>query len=191
MRVRHAAPARDAGVTLAGRRPSNVSVIVRPPISSSYWAATGLLAGEYPGSWDAKHAARRLRSFANQDVTLFVDLTHPADGLEPYEQLLEAPALRIAHPIVDMGTTTVPHMSRILDDIDAALEEDRTVYVHCWGGRGRTGTVVGCWLVRHGLDEGDAIRQITRLRRDVADAASRSPETSAQCAMVNGWKRGR
>ena len=81
-------------------------------------------------------------------------------------------------------------MSRILDDIDAALEEDRTVYVHCWGGRGRTGTVVGCWLVRHGLDEGDPLKRIVRLRRDLGRRIRPRPETSAQCAMVTGWKRG-
>ena len=57
-------------------------------------------------------------------------------------------------------------MSRILDDVDAALADGRTVYVHCWGGIGRTGTVVGCWLMRHGLDEGDPIRRIATLRRD-------------------------
>lgn len=32
-----------------------------------------------------------------------------------------------------------------------ALAAGQTVYVHCYGGIGRTGTVVGCWLVRHGL----------------------------------------
>jgi hypothetical protein len=169
--------------------PSNVFG-VGPPIRASYWAAEGLLAGEYPGAWDAEEAARRLRAFADQNVTLFVDLTHPADGLEPYERLLVAPATRVSHPIVDMGTTTIPHMSRILDDIDTALAEERTVYVHCWGGRGRTGTVVGCWLVRHGRDEGDAIRRIARLRRDIDDARLSSPETPAQRAMVDGWKRG-
>jgi protein-tyrosine phosphatase len=109
----------------------------------------------------------------------------------PYEHLLPDGARRIAHPIVDLGTTTVVHMTRILDDVDAALEDDRSVYVHCWGGIGRTGTVVGCWLVRHGLDDGDPLRTITRLRRGVPDAWAASPQTAAQRAMVTGWKRGR
>ncbi len=39
--------------------------------------------------------------------------------------------------------------------------------MHCWGGVGRTGTVVGCWLVRHGLDDGDAIARIATLRREL------------------------
>ena len=90
-----------------------------------------------------------------------------------------------------MGTTTIPHMSRILDDVDDALADGRRVYVHCWGGIGRTGTVVGCWLMRHGLDEGDPIRRIATLRREVEDAWMPSPQTSAQCAMVTEWKRGR
>lgn len=164
---------------------------MRVPIRSSYWAADGLLAGEYPGAWDETDAARRLRSFAHQQVTVFVDLTHPADGLEPYDGLLAAPARRLGHPIVDLGTTTIPHMTRILDDIDAALADGLTVYVHCWGGIGRTGTVVGCWLMRHGLDGGDPIRRLADLRRGADDAWMPSPQTSAQRAMVTGWKRGR
>ena len=164
--------------------------MVSLPIRSSYWAADGLLAGEYPGALDRADAARRLRAFADRGVTVFVDLTHPADGLEPYEGLLAPPARRLGHAIMDMGTTTIPHMERILDDIDAALSNGSGVYVHCWGGIGRTGTVVGCWLMRHGLDEGDPIRRIAELRRDVGDAWMPSPQTSAQCAMVTGWKRG-
>jgi hypothetical protein len=164
---------------------------VSVPIRSSYWAAEGLLAGEYPGGLDRADAARRLSSFADHGVTVFVDLTHPADGLEPYERLLAAPARRLGHAIVDMGTTTIPHMARILDDIDAALADDRGVYIHCWGGIGRTGTVVGCWLMRHGLDGGDPIRRIGELRRDVEEAWTPSPQTAGQRAMVTGWKRGR
>ena len=140
------------------------------PIRDSYRVADGLLAGEYPGSADPDQAARRLRAFAEHGVTLFVDLTHPGDPLEPYDALLDGGARRASHPIVDLGTTTVPHMTRILDEVDSAIEDGGMVYVHCWGGIGRTGTVVGCWLVRHGLDAGDPIRRIAELRRDVSDA---------------------
>jgi protein-tyrosine phosphatase len=82
-------------------------------------------------------------------------------------------------------------MVRILDDVDEAIARGQTAYVHCWGGIGRTGTVVGCWLMRHGLAGGDPIARIAELRRDVSDARVPSPQTSAQRAMVRAWKRGR
>ncbi len=81
-------------------------------------------------------------------------------------------------------------MTRILDDVDAALAEGGTVYVHCLGGVGRTGMVVGCWLVRHRLDEGDAVPTISRLRRGLPDAWAASPQTPAQRAIVSTWKPG-
>ena len=161
------------------------------PITDSYRVTDRFLAGEYPGASDPVIAARRLATFCEHGVTLYVDLTHPADCLEPYDRLIAPPAARIAHPIVDLGTTTIPHMTRILDDVDAALDAGGSVYVHCWGGIGRTGTVVGCWLMRHGLDDGDAIARIAHLRRDVSDAFVASPQTAAQRAMVTAWKRGR
>ena len=47
-------------------------------------------------------------------------------------------------------------VATILDAIDVALAQGRTVDVHCWGRIGRTGAAVGCWLVRHGLT-GDGV----------------------------------
>jgi hypothetical protein len=163
---------------------------VSRPVLDSYVVADRLLAGEYPGASDPEVAARRLRAFAEHGVGVFVDLTHPADGLAAYEHLLGREARRVSHPIFDFGTTTVPHLTRILDDIDAALAEGASVYVHCWGGIGRTGMVVGCWLVRHGLDDGDPLRTIARLRRGTPDAWATSPQTSDQRAIVTAWKPG-
>ena len=73
------------------------------PILDSYVVTERLLAGEYPGAADPENAERRMRAFAEHGVVTFVDLTHPADALWPYEYLLPAGARRIAHPIVDLG----------------------------------------------------------------------------------------
>ncbi len=159
------------------------------PIRDSYNVADGVVAGEYPGATDPDEAARRIAQFEAHRITTFVDLTHPADLLEPYEPLLRE-GRRLAHAITDMGTTTIPHMMRILDDIDSARSAGERVYIHCWAGLGRTGTVVGCWLVRHELDQGDAIRTIEELRRLVLDSFMPSPQTTAQRAMVTSWKPG-
>jgi protein-tyrosine phosphatase len=82
-------------------------------------------------------------------------------------------------------------MARILDEVDAARGASAGVYVHCWGGLGRTGTVVGCWLVRHGLDGGDPLRRLAELRRDLPSARVASPQTEEQRELVRAWKPGR
>ena len=152
------------------------------PTPAHYAVSDGLLAGAYPGSPEAVGALER------EGVTLFVDLTHPSDPLDDYGHLLHG-SRRIAHPIPDMGTPTVGYVMRILDDIDAARAHGGTAYVHCWGGVGRTGTVIGCWLMRHGLDGRDPIARIAVLRAAVAGERP-SPETPGQVELVRGWRRG-
>ena len=148
-----------------------------------YRVADGLLAGAYPG------APGSVEALEGAGVTLFVDLTHPSDPLEHYEHRLHS-ARRLGHPIPDMGTPTAGNVIGILDDIDAARSLGGTAYVHCWGGVGRTGTVVGCWLVRHGVEGDDPIATIAELRASIAGERP-SPETPAQVALVRGWRHGR
>jgi len=148
-----------------------------------YTVSDGLLAGAYPGTRAAVEALEQ------DGVTLFVDLTHPSDPLDGYERHL-VQARRVAEPIPDMGTPTEGQVIRILDAVDEARAGGGTVYVHCWGGVGRTGTAVGCWLVRHGLDRGDAIATIAALRADLPGARP-SPETAGQVSLIRSWRRGR
>lgn len=149
-----------------------------------------LLAGEYPGALEDWDARRRIASFEEHGVSLFVDLTHPADGLAPYGDHLVR-ARRLHAPIPDMGVTTIARYVEILDAIDEEVATGGVPYVHCWGGIGRTGTVVGCWLVRHGLDRGDPLARIAELRRLVLDSFMPSPQTTAQRDVVLGWRAGR
>jgi predicted protein tyrosine phosphatase len=169
------------------------------PIADSYWVLPGrLLAGEYPGAWSEEQARQKLGYLLDAGVTYFINLTEAGEyGLKPYSPLLpELEALRgmdVEHhrrPIRDMDTPTAGEMDSILDAIDKALASGKTVYVHCYGGIGRTGTVVGCYLARHGTPGEKALEQIARWREGTPDGWRASPETGEQRQMVLDWPVG-
>jgi protein-tyrosine phosphatase len=152
-----------------------------PVIPGAYWAVEGkLLAGPYPGTWDREKTQERLARLLEAGITFFVDLTQPGER-ESYEPLLPEGAHYQRRSIRDMYVPAVEGMRDILDTIDAALSGGHVVYVHCWGGIGRTGTVVGCYFVRHGLSGDAALQKLERLR-------SGSPETVEQRLMVYNWR---
>jgi hypothetical protein len=159
------------------------------PVSGTYWVDPGrLLAGPHP-AWDGTGtAAACIAKLEAAGVGLFVDLTMPGER-EPYTPLLRH-ARHERRGIADRGTATHEAYRGILDLVDAAHRDGERVYVHCLAGIGRTGTVVGCWLRRHGLDDGDALARIAHLRRSVPDAWQRSPETDAQRLVVTQWGDG-
>jgi protein-tyrosine phosphatase len=157
------------------------------PLPESYWVVPGrFLAGRCPGLHSDDEGARaELDTLRRTGIGLIVDLTEGTEwGLPGYARLLAPPAERQWHPIRDFGTTTVDGMRAILDAIDGAIDRGGNVYVHCYAGIGRTGTVVGCYLVRHGMDADEAM-----------DAASswrgiRSPQSVEQEEFVRAWRAG-
>ena len=156
-----------------------------------------LWAGEYPGHVVPSEARARVQTLLDHGVSFFVDLTEEGELFE-YDHLLAdlTPAghprpIHRRHPIRDVSTPKAGYeMEVILDTIDDALADGHQVYVHCWGGIGRTGTTVGCWLVRQGHDGPSALAEVARLFGATlkGQAGRRSPETSAQCDWVKAWR---
>jgi hypothetical protein len=160
------------------------------PIPDSYWVVPGrLLAGEYPGAASDDEAKAKLELFREAGVDGFIDLTEAEEyALRPYAGL--AAELGMTHarfPVPDFGCPTADEMREILDTIDGELARGKTLYVHCYGGIGRTGTVVGCHLVRHGSSLAQALESIAAWRKGTPDSFRESPETPQQKAFIRAW----
>lgn len=168
------------------------------PIAESYWVKPGqLLAGEYPGQYDEELTRKRADALLEAGIDTFIDLTKPNETF-PYANILfeqaRAYKVTVTHdrfPIGDFGLPTPRLMNAILDKIEESLAAGRKIYLHCWGGIGRTGTTVGCYLVRQGSTAEEALDQLSAWWRDVPKSRyhPHSPETREQVAFVRYWAK--
>lgn len=169
----------------------------KKPIPGSYWVLPGqFLAGEYPALTDDESATnQRLAAFVRDGFSAFIDLTCEGER-RPYEPILKGkgedlqPTLshrRFSFP--DFGVPSRTRMAITLDAIDAALAEGRKVYLHCVGGIGRTGTTVGCWLIRHGMEPERALQHLGELYSTSAQSQfmPQSPESRQQVQFILNW----
>jgi Swiss Army Knife protein, DSP-PTPase phosphatase domain len=177
---------------------------LKVPFNRSYWVVPSkLLAGGYPGSNDPIEEERNLAGLIQAGVRHVISLLepqeygHPDAPFAPYVDPMESIAKRMGVTVTfdqlsirDFSIPTERRMVRILNQIDMCLKYNKPVYVHCWGGKGRTGTVVGCYLVRHGFAAGkDVMVMIKALRENTEDFSDPSPETGDQIKMVINWRK--
>lgn len=174
-----------------------------PPFERAYWAVPGtLLAGPYPMGKGEPDPAQKIRSLLDAGVRTFVNLMeedevdHAGEPFTPYAPLVQQEAalrgLAVAchrFPVVDVDVPSPALMARIQETLDESLASGQPVYVHCWGGRGRTGTVIGVYYLRRGFaDPGDFVEAIAARRGKAA--TGQSPETAAQRKFVRDYEAG-
>lgn len=168
------------------------------PHKNCYWVEENrFLAGEYPGHISTFFMRQRLKRYLDAGINFFIDLTEPKE-LQPYEQILQEVAAAkniivtyIRMPIKDMSIPTVEFMNEIISVITKALENNKKIYVHCWGGIGRTGTVVGSYLKSKGMTGDEALEQIKQWWKTVAKSVyhPKSPQSARQIDFIKSYIR--
>ncbi len=172
--------------------------MIDKPIPESYWVVPGrFLAGAYPGlRYLELDASQRLTDFLNAGFDTFIDLTNENERPPYFSMLREAAGgdgREVRHRRFSFPDFHVPPretMAATLDAIDTAIAEERKVYLHCVGGIGRTGTTVGCYLVRHGMKPAEALRHLGELYQSAAQSLiyPHSPESEEQIKFIMNWQ---
>ncbi|WP_442683760.1 phosphatase domain-containing putative toxin [Stenotrophomonas sp. JC08] len=121
-----------------------------------HWLIPGKLAGHpMPGAMlPIEHDLGLLRDVG---ITLLINLTE-----KPMTQaMIPARGLRTVHMSVKDGNAPpLMWMKMLLTQIERFMRQGEVVGVHCLAGLGRTGTVLGAWLVREGLTADEALRRL-------------------------------
>lgn len=90
-------------------------------------------------------------------------------------------------PIVDLGIAEEQQLIDLLNDVTERLKLGEKMYVHCWGGRGRAGTIGAALLAKlYGVDADEALERVQRAF-DTRSEQRQSPETSQQHTFVRDF----
>lgn len=91
-----------------------------------------------------------VKLLVEQNITAVVSLVSEeeliARGLTNFFEVFEANGIEVYHsPITDFGLPRVTQMDSIIEYMQSQLEANQNVLVHCMGGYGRSGTVMGSY----------------------------------------------
>lgn len=95
-----------------------------------------------------------------QGIGAIVSVTEqPLDG-----GLVRGTGLRYLHLAVpDYEAPTIRQIEEFIEFMEA-VDSDGAVVVHCYAGQGRTGSLLACALVHHGMSAEEAIRTVRAKR---------------------------
>ena len=121
--------------------------VSRPLYQSYYLYDRNIFSGEYPGDKNSEMAQTKINRMVHFGVRHFIDLTEEGE-LRPYSHLLPKGTTYTRFPIPNCGVPkSIDDVYRLIVRIkELSKRDDGYVYIHCWGGVGRTGTIVACYL---------------------------------------------
>jgi hypothetical protein len=186
------------------------------PTPWSNWVIPGqILAGAYPASMDDVETDRIIRLLLEMGTNTFVCLQaevninvpdhawRSGQGLRPYikdAQRILSKAHEVGDPkitqrkidflhlsIIDGNVTSDSAMNKLAEDCCDRVLRGEKMYIHCWGGHGRTGTLVAIMLARlYNVSYTMALKFCQAFHDSrVYPQGVRSPQTAVQRAQVS------
>jgi ADP-ribosyl-[dinitrogen reductase] hydrolase len=169
-------------------RPDGIETTSIP--RNCYQVAPLVWAGAYIGLPSKDNALSQITWLSQMGVRRIINLTSHDDQLPAYTDVLAEYAPHITHeqyPIIDGSVPSEVQMVAILRSIDDAIARGEGVYIHCWGGFGRTGMVVACWYKRQEQTGTAALKRLQQARYGIKSNRP-SPDYSVQVGFVMRWQ---
>jgi tyrosine-protein phosphatase SIW14 len=116
----------------------------------------------------AQPTAEGFQALAKMGIRTVVDLRREEAQVRQEQQLVESLGMRFLSVPMEMGAPTDEQVSRVMQELNSNAGP---VFVHCHGGRDRTGTVVACYRKTHDAwDSQKALNEanLDGMRRDAA-----------------------
>ncbi len=132
------------------------------------------------------------RALTKIGVKTIVDLRHETSQVQAEKKIVESLGMRFLSVPMTMHAPTDEQVSRVLGELNSSRGP---IFVHCQGGRDRTGTVIACYRIAHdgwdsqkalGEAKSDGMRKDTGMKRYVrrfrASPSTADPREPAESA---------
>jgi len=117
---------------------------------------------------------RALEELAALHVALVIDLREPSEETNVEQQMVEALKIKYLNiPFHNFGAPRDEQMRRVLWLL--VNGDTQKIFVHCWRGKDRTGTVIACYRIQHdGWDNKKALAEAHKYGMSFTERGMRS-----------------